>query len=66
MFTIREHSRFVNKRLHTVGKDHSKMLAPRETFMLARLAAYFAKLWSAVAIEPPLWEGGGSVIMAPA
>src|SRR6185295_13542768 len=27
--------------------------------MSARLAAHFAKLWSAVAIEPPLWEGGG-------
>src|SRR4051812_27838137 len=25
----------------------------------ARLAAYFAKLWSAVAAEPPLWECGG-------
>src|SRR4051794_28777950 len=24
-----------------------------------RLAAHFAKLWSAVAIELPLWEGGG-------
>ena len=22
------------------------------------LEAYFAKLWSAVAAEPPLWEGG--------
>src|SRR4051812_47970769 len=27
--------------------------------MLAPIAAYFAKLWSAVASEPPLWEGGG-------
>src|SRR3954452_17931494 len=27
--------------------------------MLARFAAHFAKLWSAVATEPPLWEGGG-------
>jgi len=26
--------------------------------MRAQSAAYFAKLWSAVAIEPPLWEGG--------
>jgi hypothetical protein len=26
--------------------------------MHAQLAAHFAKLWSAVAIEPPLWEGG--------
>jgi hypothetical protein len=27
--------------------------------MLAPLAAHFAKLWSAVATEPPLWEGEG-------
>src|SRR3954469_8984204 len=27
--------------------------------MLAPPAANFAKLWSAVATEPPLWEGGG-------
>jgi len=27
--------------------------------MRAPIAAHFAKLWSAVAIEPPLWEGGG-------
>src|SRR3954468_23629107 len=27
--------------------------------MHARLAANFAKLWSVVATEPPLWEGGG-------
>ena len=26
--------------------------------MVERLAANFAKLWSAVATEPPLWEGG--------
>jgi hypothetical protein len=25
--------------------------------MHAQLAAHFAKLWSAVAIEQPLWEG---------
>jgi hypothetical protein len=32
--------------------------------MPAGTAAPFAKLWSAVAIEPPLWEGGGSVPVA--
>jgi hypothetical protein len=28
--------------------------------MHAQLAADFAQLWSAVAIEPPLWEGEGT------
>jgi len=31
----------------------------RMMLILAETAACFAKLWSAVAIERPLWEGGG-------
>jgi len=37
--------------------SHSEANGARE--VPARLAAHFAKLWSAVAIELPLWEGGG-------
>src|SRR4051812_28310204 len=33
----------------------------RRSFLPAQPEAHFAKLWSAVAIEPPLWEGGGIV-----
>src|SRR6185295_7323786 len=44
----------------SAGGEVIRMLRARSRAQqLARLAAYFAKLWSAVAIEPPLWEGGG-------
>src|SRR5436309_8170825 len=38
--------------------DHRIRTSSRR-LLLARLAAHFAKLWSAVANEPPLWECGG-------
>jgi len=41
------------------GRSEALTFGLADPVMLAAPAAYFAKLWSAVAIEPPLWEGGG-------
>src|SRR5947199_3318381 len=35
---------------------HPQILSRTRILNIARLAAHFAKLWSAVATEPPLWE----------
>src|SRR4051812_4429278 len=43
----------------TVILRRNRNLESPRRLMLARLMAHFAKLWSAVASELPLWEGGG-------
>src|ERR1043166_6253711 len=59
--TCCESSRFRRPPKAAAGRRaHSKVLRTKRCLMLDGTEAYFAKLWSAVAIEPPLWEGGGN------
>jgi hypothetical protein len=53
------HPMKVARRKHVHGNRFIRRAESSPRLMLAQLAAYFAKLWSAVATEPPLWEGGG-------